>query len=769
MSFADARSAPGLTGRGFVGALTGRADQWLAGLFAEAAGASEGDAVGLSLVAVGGYGRAELCPFSDLDVVLLHAGRPDVGEVAERLWYPVWDEGVKLGHAVRSIREALALAADDLDTATALLDVRHLAGDPSLTASLATGAVAAWEKRGRRWLSRLADSVDARHARSGEVAFHLEPDLKAGRGGLRDVHALRWAGRARRVSLADDLDDPALAAAYDALLAARVELHRRTGRATDVLVLQEQDGVAEALGDPDADALMARVAAAGRRIAWRSDESWRRVRSQLAGPAWTVGSRPRLVAPGVERRDGQIHLTATADPATDPAVALRAAAAAAAAGTGIDRASLDRLAAETPPFPDPWPAGAVDALVALLLAGPAAIAVVASLDQRGLVHRVLPEWEPTRSRPQRNAYHRFTVDRHLCEAAANAAALADRVARPDLLVLGTLLHDIGKGRPGDHTEVGMRLVATIGARMGLDPGDVDVLVELVHHHLLLPDVATRRDLSDEATIAAVAAAVGTVGTLELLAALTEADSLATGPAAWGRWKAELVAELVERTAAVLGGSPVTERTASSFPTAAERALLEAREPAVLGEGHTLTVVAHDRPGLFSRVAGVLALHGLGVRSADALVDERSFALERFVVESGAEDDDTPVDWPRVTADLDRAFAGRLALRARLDERARTYARRRRSPAVTPEVRVDHAASATATVIEVHAADAVGLLYRITRALAEMDADIRIAKVQTLGDSVVDAFYVVGDDGGPIADPTHLDEIQRAVLHAVGAG
>src|SRR5262249_54977260 len=225
----------------------------------------------------------------------------------------------------------------------------------------------------------------------------------------------------------------------------------------------------------------------------------------------------------------------------------------------------------------------------------------------GLLEQVLPEWPAVRSKPQRNAYHRFTVDRHLIEAAANAAELVARTDRPDLLVLGALLHDIGKGFPGDHTTVGIDLLGTIGPRMGLPPGDVAVLQSMVRHHLLLPDIATRRDLDDPATITAVADAVGDQLTLGLLAALTEADSLATGPAAWGRWKADLVRELVRRTAHVLGGgSP--EDVREDFPTDEHRALAAAGEQVLRGEGDRLTVVAHDRPGLFSRVTGVLALH-----------------------------------------------------------------------------------------------------------------------------------------------------------------
>jgi [protein-PII] uridylyltransferase len=369
-----------------------------------------------------------------------------------------------------------------------------------------------------------------------------------------------------------------------------------------------------------------------------------------------------------------------------------------------------------------------------------------------------------RSRPQRNAYHRFTVDRHLCEAAANAAGLTDRVSRPDLLVLGALLHDIGKGRPGDHTDVGMDLVREMGPRLGLPAADVELLVSMVRHHLLLPDIATRRDLSDPATIDAVASAVGDPVTLELLDALTEADSLATGPSAWGSWKAGLVAELVDRTMVAVGGEARHPDRPPSFPTPEHRALLAAGEVVIRGEGAALTLVVPDRPGLFSRVAGVLSLHGLGVLSADAVSGENGMALERFRVSSPR---DEPIAWDRIEDDLRRAFEGRLAIRARLAQRADTYASRRAVPASTASVLIDNDASSGATVVEVHAPDSIGVLYRITRALAELDIDIRTAKVQTLGLQVVDAFYVRTADGQKVTDTGHQAEMERAIIHAVG--
>jgi [protein-PII] uridylyltransferase len=388
-----------------------------------------------------------------------------------------------------------------------------------------------------------------------------------------------------------------------------------------------------------------------------------------------------------------------------------------------------------------------------------------ALDQQGVWERYVPEWPGVRSRPQRNAYHRFTVDRHLWEAAVGAGALVGRVTRPDLLMLAGLFHDIGKGEPGDHTRNGERMLAGIGPRMGLDEHDTEVLVALCRHHLLLADVATRRDIDDPATIDGVARAVASREVLGLLAALTEADSLATGSAAWSEWKAGLVRALVARVDHVLGGGAARE-VSDEFPSAEQRALLAAGAQTIRTAGDRLTVVTPDRHGLFSRVAGVLSLHGLGVLDA-AVASEGGWAIEVFRVESSFGPTFT---WDRVVADLHLALAGRLAIRARLADRVRTYGdRRARQPADTePEVRFDLDASEDATVVEVHATDGLGVLYRITSALADLDLDIVGAKVQTLGPQVVDSFFVRSSDGAKVADPAVLTEIERALLHALAA-
>jgi [protein-PII] uridylyltransferase len=745
-----------LTGAVWCRAHTAVIDAWLEDLLA---GATNRATDGVALVAVGGYGRAELCPYSDIDVYFVHDRRQPT-EIAERVWYPIWDEPLHLGHSVYTVRQALEQAAEDLDTATALLTCRHVAGDDALTTALAKGAAELWERKAKRWLADLGAGVAARHEKAGEIAFSLEPDLKEGRGGLRDAHALAWAEAAHRTLL--DHDEVSLSASYGVLLDARVELQRHTGRAGNVLTLEDQDAVADALGDADADALMARIAGAARTIAWTSDDTWRRIRSTLRGPLGRVARRNRVIDSEIRLRDGEISLIPDAAPG-DPSLLLRAALAAADHKTVIERSSLERLAATPLRLSSPWPAPVRELFVHLLLAGRPAIAVIEALDQRGIWPQLVPEWDAVRALPQRNPYHRYTVDRHLLETVANAARASDDLRRPDLLVVTALLHDIGKGSGSDHVEQGVAVARGAAARMGFSPADQEAIVTMIAHHLLLADVATRRDLDDPATIERVATVIGSSERLELLAALTAADSMATGPAAWGPWKAELVGQLVDRVADLLSGTPADDEGRDHFPSASQLRELADGVDRIEVLGHTLTVMTADRPGVFSRVAGVLALHGLDVLAAAAHSTEDGRALAQFRVHDPVGDH---LPWDRVRADLRLALDGGLALEARVAERATRYSRRRPGarPAAATRVSVDTEASATSTVIDVQTADGIGVLYRITRALAELDLDIRSARVQTLGATVVDAFYVRSANGEKITDGRLLDEIERAVLH-----
>ncbi|MDQ1684044.1 MAG: [protein-PII] uridylyltransferase [Frankiaceae bacterium] len=725
------------------------ADQWL--------GDQLGTEADVALIAVGGYGRRELAPGSDLDVVLLHRGRTDIKELADRIWYPIWDSGVKLDHAVRTVDEAAAVARDDLKAVLGLVDVRHVAGDQELTAALRTQVLDAWRRDARRRLPELHAAVRERAEKYGELAFLLEPDLKESRGGLRDVHAIAAAAAAW---IADAPSEDVRAAAMR-LMDVRGELHRCSSRSGDRLVLQEQSAVAKALdyADADADALMRDVYDAARTIAFAADETWRRVEAATRPPRRWRQRQPtrRPLADGVVEQDGEVVLARDATPAHDPVLVLRAAAAAAQAALPMSRHTLDRLVEQAAPMPEPWPAAARDALVALLGSGPELIAVWEALDQRGIVVRLIPEWSAVRCHPQRNALHRFTVDRHLVEAAVEASALTRRVSRPDLLLLGALFHDIGKGFPGDHTDAGVELLPVVGSRLGLPDADIGMLVTLVRHHLLLPDTATRRDLDDPATVRFVADAVGDRTTLELLHALTIADARATGPAAWGEWKAGLVADLVNRTAAVLAGAaaPSVELLDESQLDLARAGVLD-----VDVAGDRVTVVAPDRPGLLWRWAGVLALHRLQIRSATATsLDGMAVTVFDVSPRFGS----LP-DWSVVRADLRRMYDDASPLSAKLAERDRAYARTTHDP-VPPRVIWADDASESATVIEVRAHDSVGLLYRLTSALAEAGLDVQSARMSTLGAEVVDAFYVVDADGRRVEDPLQRQRIEDLLVTA----
>ncbi|QKW34757.1 [protein-PII] uridylyltransferase [Actinomadura sp. NAK00032] len=728
---------------------------------------------GVALAAVGSHARGELTPGGDLDLVLLHRGRADVAGIADRVWYPLWDSGTRLDHSVRTVHEARTVARGDMKAALGLLSVRRVAGDHTLVDELRAAVLADWRADAAARLPELAAMCRERWEAQGELAFLLEPDLKEARGGLRDVHVMH----AVAASWVASAPDGRVRAAHDLLLDVRHALHEVTGRSTDRLVLQEQEAVARALALPDADVLQRSIVDAARTITYAGSTLWRRVdrlTRSTARPARPRGAERRPVGDGAVEYDGEVVLARNAD-LGDPALVLRVAAAAAQAGLPLAPATVARLAERAALPPVPWPAAARDALVALLGAGPAAIAVWEALDQAGLIVRLLPDWAHVRNRPQRNPVHRFTVDRHLVETAAGAAALTREVARPDLLLIGALLHDIGKGRPGDHSTAGAAAVRGIGTRLGLPADDVRVLEALVRHHLLLPDTATRRDIDDPVTVQHVTGAVSGVPgrereILDLLAALAIADGTATGPAAWGAWKAGLVAELARRAAAALtGGTPPPPPVLDP----AHLALARHDGAAVRVTGSRITIAAPDRPGLLWRAAGVLALHRLAVKtartiSAPTLNDQRSdgespvsgTAVLDFtaIPEFG-----TPPDPAGLEADLRRMLAGRLDVADRLERRARSMRTRPGVAVPPPRVMILEDASRTATVIEVRAHDRPGLLWRIGQALGSRGLHIRAAQVDTLGAEAVDVFYVVDDVGRPLDDSTALEAVRAQIL------
>jgi [protein-PII] uridylyltransferase len=814
----------------------------------------------VAVVAVGGYGRGDVSPHSDVDLlVLVDDKRRPSPEDLRGLLYPLWDAGFQVGHAVCSPKEAIERARGDLEAATSLLEARLVAGPAGLMDEM-TGRRRRWlERDGRRLARRLLEVTAERHLRVERAGWVLAPDLKQDVGGLRDLHAVGWlaavAGWPRPAGR------PELVRAGELLLAVREALHGQTRRKTDRVRADLQPAVAKALGldgDDGADRLMAAVHTSARTVEYLAAVETRALAERLLGGPRRSGQVRRLEPGGVRLEDGLLVVDATdagrvrppaadtgrvhppaadmgapsgrvaqggmegsplstgalepvADPQAEVLLAMRLLAARARTGRQIARPTLawleqtfDRAPLET--WSEP-----LRAAFMTVLRGPEAVGACELLDHVGGWAVLVPEWASVRGRVQHDPWHRYTVDGHAFAAAAEvsrlleqdegAARTAEAAGDLDALYLAAIFHDIGKGSGADHSVAGELLTRRALARMGLDADELEEVAVLVRHHLLLVETATRRDLDDPSVVEGVAAALGSPRRLRLLHLLTVADGLATGPAAWNDWKGTLVADLAARVLHVLerGGPPspgdpeaLAVRIEAARPALAGQAArllgslpgsylsalatVDAEELAEelelladppgpggvryrvdpSGDGHGLvTVCAADRPGTLARTTGVLALHRVSVLRAHVWSTSGGLALQRFAVQAPA-----TLRWERLGADLDAAWAGRLAVEARLERKARDY----RAPApVEPDVRVLPDESAHSTVVEVRAADALGLLHAIAAALGDLDLDVRVAKIDTLGDRVVDTFYVRSPWGAKLNDE-QADELTLAIRH-----
>jgi [protein-PII] uridylyltransferase len=768
--------------------------------------------VGTALAALGGYGRRLLLPRSDIDLLIVHDGSSidTVAALVDALLYPLWDGGFEVGHAVRTLAEC-EQACERLDAGAAMLDMRHVAGEERAV-SMAHARVERWARSDPpAFVTAVREDAARRGERFGSTAHLLEPDVKEGSGGWRDLHAIalveRAIGAPEDAGMLRGREREALGAAEEFLTRIRSALHLETSKRMDRLLLDHQPEIARAMGFEDeptlvsTDGLMRALFEHARQV----DFALRALIDRF------LGGGPQAI-----------------EPPGSPAAALDALAEEAEAGREPSAALLDAI--DDAPIDDTvtWDEGLRAAFARLLRAGDEGASSLETLDRLGLLTRLLPEWAEVRCRPQRDPYHRFTVDAHLTNTLREMnriivgprsdedplqAEAVKQVTDPDALLLGALLHDIGKTGEGKHVAVGVGVAGSILDRMGVDPSIRELVGFMVSEHLLLSDTATRRDLTDENLVLDVAATVGSSERLATLYLLAKADAQATGPAAWTPWRRTLIRELVAKVQHVLDrgemGAELAERltdrmdrirdllghepaaNVDRFVTQMPRSYFLTVEPAraarhfatiappvaskdVRAVHHTgvrpgtyeLLVVAQDRRGLLSWIAGSLALAGLSILSAQVFTTEEGVAADLFEVEGVWEPEVPDRRWREFRRVLRRAVEGSISLESRVDEKRRWYPEPKVPTPVT--VAVDNDASDFSTVIEVGAPDRLGLLYDITRTFAEQGLDVHLAKVATYDGRVVDSFYVRDAVGRKLTDPAgnaRLDQELRARLDA----
>ena len=726
------------------------------------------DSDDVAIAAVGGFGRGELSPGSDLDILILHRGtlsEEELSSFVNKILYPLWDKKIKVDHSVRTRSEVREAAEADLKVILGLLDIRLVCGSAALVADVQIDALDEWRKNSKRRLPELEKSLLERHQRAGELAYLLEPDLKEARGGLRDITAIRALEKSGAITIPMER----ISVAESLLSNVREALHIVSGRDKDKLLFQEQDKVAAHLGFVDADVLMSEVAQAARSVDYLLDSTWYRLahKGKDGAGRFLRKVRSTTLSRDISVANKEVTIDIDADFSLDPTIGLRACAAAAQLGLPMSMDSLERLSlaltSGVTELPNPWPRDARENLISLIGAGPAMVQIFEALDQEEIIFHWIPEWRAVRSLPQRNVLHRHTVDRHMVETAVQAASLTRKVHRPDLLLFSALFHDIGKGTEDDHSERGAALIAPLAQRIGFSEQDIKTIQLLVKHHLLLSATATRRDLDDPATITAVADVIPDLQTLELLHALSIADGEATGRAAWTDWKASLVAELVKRVELA-----ITDNTVAQQPELSDnqRAKADSGMLSVTIENresvYAIEIVIPDSTGILSTVAGVLNLLRLDVRSARTKSVGNSAVMEWIVIP----DPHAPVlEEQKLHDEITRALKSRSSLSERIQERIDAYSQLPSIPVPDPVVETFLDAATDATIIEVRSHDRPALLFGIGDSITRSSVDIRSAIVTTLGAEAIDTLYVTEIGGGPLT-PERAEEVAMRLRAAL---
>jgi [protein-PII] uridylyltransferase len=725
---------------------------------------SDRDADKLAIIAVGSYGRRELCPFSDIDLTIVYDKKKNIKEISDKLLYPLWDLGIKVDHSVRTIKEANRAIQTDLKVAMGLLDARLVVGHNEFSAKLREMAIDGWKKMQSSFIPELVQLSNEREFKFGDLAYILEPNLKESHGGLRDLNVIDCFNLAFNP---DSQSDEELLSAKSILLKTRVELHRNLNRYSDKFALQEQDKVAKSLGYSDADKLMKELSLAGESVSVAlNDIQFRIIKSAIYKTSLSTNLLPELSA--IDNRftikDGYIDFMGEYD-LDDQSVPFILSILASLNQLRVDPDLLKQISSR---YKESFPLDTKvkDQLLKLLSLGDAGLDSILNLEYYGILLKTLPYWTEIKNKPQRNAYHRYTVNRHLIQTALNAAKLVRQVARPDLLIFGSLFHDIGKGFSGDHTEIGIELMTDIGTKLGLESEDINILKDMIKFHLLLPDLATRRDIEDPATIQSVVDALNSEQLLQLLVALTEADSLATGPAAWGTWKQQLVYELAARAKHQMAGKiyplPATEEIAAKYVE-----LVNAKsEIQVLTDNDDLIVIGNNRSGLFATICGVLSLNNLEILKANAITASDSRIVDIFKVQSIF---DRPINPDQIQEQITAYIANANELESKLKEKeasSKTPKNKLTALDIKPSIILDNSASTTSTVIEVRSTDRIGLLFKIANIISRHYFDIKSALISTIGLEAIDVFYITDTEGNKIEDIAIVDILTKELEVAI---
>jgi [protein-PII] uridylyltransferase len=813
-----------------------------------------------AIVALGGYGRSELAPYSDIDIMFLHQNRKDAAfaaKLSEAILYLLWDIGFNVGHSVRSLGDCISMAREDVVSRNSMIDARLLWGDAKLFEQLIDRLEEeVFEKQKAALLDELMKEREARYAKFGGAVCMQEPNVKESAGGLRDLHVLLWASRIAhgqatleglaRAGVIPERDAKAIGSAYDFLLRVRNELHFMTSRRTDALSLDLQQEVARNLRYVDSAKqqaseifmrdyylrarLLRRLCESHlqRAVAWRQKKSWfTRARSTAA-----IG--------GFVMSDGALDLVeADGEPAggvgelaeIDGQRMMMAFSYAQATGAGFSVKLQDAILLSLPVVNRAFrsSAEAAQAFLKLLRVKGRVASALRLMHELDFLGKFLPEFGRVTCLVQHDLYHRYTVDEHtlraigaLDELALSRGREAERyrnlygeISDAAPLHLGLLMHDVGKGLGGNHTEKGIGLARRALARLSPEPRMTEQVLFLIRHHLTMSHIAQRRDLSDEKVVNDFAARVETLDNLNMLTLLTYGDIHGVGPGVWNEWKDALlwelytkaravlapergpergVGELRERVARMLASEIDIDETQKHFELLPEDYARSAPAQTIIEHvrlAHALNsrpvktswridtqtrcadlhLCAPNRRGLFACVAGTLTAQGVNILSVQLNTRADGIAIDSFKVRDAAGEPITdPARWEQIDDAIRRALSGELDVAATVEKRLRsqTASRFQRRKAISPSgVRIswDNQSSGRSTILELRTGDRLGLAYKIANTLSSLDLDIVFAKVATEKHLALDVFYVTNAAGEKLPDD-RLPAIEEAIRQAL---